>query len=133
MSFRPLRDVVAVRPFEPSQRTATGIVLPDIAKQKPEQGEVIAVGPGRRDKHGVIRAPALRPGHRVVFSKGCGHEISLDGQKLLVMKESDILSVVERSLFEAWRHWGGSARPLAAAVLVAAISIAAACALGMVG
>jgi co-chaperonin GroES (HSP10) len=57
MSFRPLHDFVAIRAFEPDQKTATGIVLPDIAKQKPEQGEVIAVGPGRRDKHGVIRAP----------------------------------------------------------------------------
>jgi chaperonin GroES len=133
MSFRPLHDFVAIRAFEPDQKTATGIVLPDIAKQKPEQGEVIAVGPGRRDKHGVIRAPALRPGQRVVFCNGSGHEISVDGQKLLVMKESEILAVVQRSLFEAWRNWGATARPLAAATLIAVIGVAAACALGMVG
>jgi chaperonin GroES len=133
MSFRPLHDFVAIRPFEPTQQTAAGILLPDIAKPKPEQGEVIAVGPGRRDKWGALRAPALRPGQRVVFSKGAGHEISTNNGKLLVMKESEILSVVQRSLFEAWRNWGAPARPLAAAALVAVIGVAAACALGMVG
>ena len=133
MSFRPLCDFVAVRPFEPSQKTATGIVLPDIAKQTPERGEVVAVGPGRRDKHGVLRASTLRPGQRVVFCKGSGHEITVNGQKLLVMKESDILTVVQPSLFEAWRHWGATARPLAAAALVAAIGVTAACAWGLAG
>lgn len=75
---------------------------------------------------------ALRPGQRVIFSKGSGNEISVDGQKVLVMKESEILAVVQRSLFEAWRNWGATARPLAATALVTAISVAAAYALEIV-
>ena len=95
MNFRPLHDRVVIRRLEAEERTAGGIIIPDTAKEKPMEGEVIAVGPGARDEHGQIVAPDVKAGDRILFGKWSGTEIKLDGQDLLIMKESDVLGVLE--------------------------------------
>jgi chaperonin GroES len=95
MQFRPLHDRVVVRRIEDDERTPGGIIIPDTAKEKPQQGEVIAVGPGARDEKGVVQPLDVKAGDRVLFAKWSGSEVKLDGEELLIMKESDILGVLE--------------------------------------
>jgi chaperonin GroES len=95
MQFRPLHDRVVVRRIEEDERTAGGIIIPDTAKEKPQQGEVIAVGPGARDEKGVIQPLDVKAGNRVLFGKWSGTEVKIDGEELLIMKESDIMGVLE--------------------------------------
>ena len=97
MKFRPLHDRVAVRRVKEEQKTKGGIIIPDTAKEKPMQGEVLAVGPGARDERGELVAPGVKPGDRVLFGKWSGTEVRIDGQDLLIMKESDIMGVLEQS------------------------------------
>lgn len=95
MAFRPLHDRVVVRRIDAEEKTAGGIIIPDTAKEKPSQGEVVAVGPGARNEKGEIVALDVKPGDRVLFGKWSGTEVKIDGQDLLIMKESDILGVIE--------------------------------------
>ena len=94
MKFRPLGARVVVRRIKEDQKTAGGIIIPDTAKEKPSQGEVIAVGPGGRDEAGKLIPIDIQVGDRVLFGKWSGTEVKIDGQDLLIMKESDILGVV---------------------------------------
>ncbi len=95
MKFRPLHDRVVVKRIEEDTKTTGGIIIPDTAKEKPQQGEVIAVGPGARDEAGKIVPLDVKAGDRVLFGKWSGTEVKIDGQELLIMKESDILGVLE--------------------------------------
>ncbi len=95
MKFRPLHDRVVVRRLEQEERTAGGIIIPDTAKEKPQQGEVIAVGPGARNEKGEIVALDVKAGDRILFGKWSGTEVKIDGQEYLIMKESDIMGVLE--------------------------------------
>ena len=95
MGFRPLHDRVLVRRVEENTKTAGGIIIPDTAKEKPSQGEVVAVGPGARDEAGNLVALDVKVGDTVLFGKWSGTEITLDGEELLIMKESDIMGVLE--------------------------------------
>src|SRR5262245_59944058 len=95
MNFPPLHDRVVVRRVEEETKTAGGIIIPDTAKEKPMQGEVIAVGPGARDEQGRIVPLDVKKGYRVLFGKWSGTEVKIDGVDLLIMKESDILGVIE--------------------------------------
>jgi len=95
MKFRPLHDRVVVRRVESDARTAGGIIIPDTVKEKPQEGEVIAVGPGARDEQGKIVALDVKVGDRILFGKWSGTEVKLDGEDLLIMKESDIMGVIE--------------------------------------
>jgi len=95
MKFRPLHDRVVVRRIEEDERSKGGIIIPDTAKEKPQQGEVVAVGPGARDERGVVQSLDVKAGDRVLFGKWSGSEVVIDGEELLVMKESDILGVLE--------------------------------------
>ncbi|PVE21117.1 co-chaperone GroES [Microvirga sp. KLBC 81] len=97
MTFRPLHDRVVVRRIEAEEKTAGGIIIPDTAKEKPQEGEVVAVGPGARDENGKIVALDVKAGDRVLFGKWSGTEVRIDGQDLLIMKESDIMGVIEHS------------------------------------
>jgi chaperonin GroES len=95
MLFRPLHDRVVVKRIEAEEKTAGGIIVPDTAKEKPQQGEVIAVGPGGRDETGKLIPIELELGDRVLFGKWSGTEVKLDGEEYLIMKESDIMGVLE--------------------------------------
>jgi chaperonin GroES len=95
MAFRPLGDRVLVKRVEEEEKTKGGIIIPDTAKEKPQEGEVIAVGPGARDESGKIQPLDVNVGDRILFGKWSGTEVKLDGQDLLIMKESDILGVLE--------------------------------------
>ena len=95
MKFRPLHDRVVVRRVEEDTKTAGGIIIPDTVKEKPQQGEVIAVGPGARDEAGKVVPLDVKAGDRVLFGKWSGTEVKIDGEELLIMKESDILGIVE--------------------------------------
>ena len=95
MQFRPLHDRVVVRRIEEDERTPGGIIIPDTAKEKPQQGEVIAAGPGARDEKGVVQPLDVKAGDRILFGKWSGTEVKIDGDELLIMKESDILGVLE--------------------------------------
>ena len=97
MKFRPLHDRVVVRRVTSDEKTKGGIIIPDTAKEKPQEGEVVAVGPGARDDQGKINALDVKAGDRVLFGKWSGTEVTLDGEELLIMKESDILGIVEGS------------------------------------
>jgi len=94
MKFRPLHDRVVVRRIEQEAKSKGGIIIPDTAQEKPQEGEVLAVGPGVRDDHGHVNALDVKVGDRILFGKWSGSEIKLDGDELLVMKESDILGVI---------------------------------------
>ena len=96
MKFRPLHDRVVVRRVEEDTKSAGGIIIPDTAKEKPSQGEIIAVGPGARNEQGQIVALEVKAGDRVLFGKWSGTEVKIDGQDLLIMKESDILGILEK-------------------------------------
>ena len=95
MKFRPLHDRVVLRRIEEDERTPGGIIIPDTAKEKPQQGEIIAVGPGGRDESGKLIPIDLKVGDTVLFGKWSGTEVKIDGQDLLIMKESDIMGVIE--------------------------------------
>ena len=95
MNFRPLHDRVVVRRIEAEEKTAGGIIIPDTAKEKPQEGEVVAVGPGARNEKGELIALELKAGDRILFGKWSGTEVKIDGEDLLIMKESDILGVIE--------------------------------------
>jgi chaperonin GroES len=95
MQFRPLHDRVVVRRIEEDDRTPGGIIIPDTAKEKPQQGEVVAAGPGARDEKGQIQPLDVKAGDRILFGKWSGTEVKIDGEELLIMKESDILGVLE--------------------------------------
>ena len=95
MAFRPLGDRVLVRRVEEEQKTKGGIIIPDTAKEKPQEGEVVAVGPGARDETGKLVPIELKAGDRILFGKWSGTEVKLDGEDLLIMKESDILGVLD--------------------------------------
>ena len=95
MKFRPLHDRVLVRRIEEDARSAGGIIIPDTAKEKPSQGEIVAVGPGARNEDGKQVALDIKKGDRVLFGKWSGTEVKIDGEELLIMKESDILGVLE--------------------------------------
>src|SRR6186713_1894254 len=95
MAFRPLHDRVLVRRIEADEKTVGGIIIPDTAKEKPQEGEVIAVGPGVRDESGKLIELDVKVGDRILFGKWSGTEIKLNGEDLLIMKESDIMGIVE--------------------------------------
>jgi chaperonin GroES len=95
MNFRPLHDRVLVRRVESEEKTRGGIIIPDTAKEKPQEGEVIAVGPGARDEAGKLVPLDVKAGDRILFGKWSGTEIKLDGEDLLVMKESDVMGILE--------------------------------------
>jgi len=97
MKFRPLHDRVVVRRVDEDEKTPGGIIIPDTAKEKPMQGEVIAVGPGARDESGKVVPLDLQTGDRVLFGKWSGTEVTIDGEELLIMKESDVMGVLEGS------------------------------------
>jgi len=97
MAFRPLHDRILVRRTEADEKTARGIIIPDTAKEKPQEGEVLAVGPGRRDDSGKLNELDVRVGDRILFGKWSGTEIRLDGQDLLVIRESDVMGVLEQA------------------------------------
>ena len=95
MAFRPLGDRVLVKRVEEEEKTKGGIIIPDTAKEKPQEGEIIAVGPGARDDSGKIQPLDVKAGDRILFGKWSGTEVKIDGKDLLIMKESDVLGVVE--------------------------------------
>ena len=95
MKFRPLHDRVVVRRIESEEKTAGGIIIPDTAKEKPQEGEIIAVGPGGRDEAGKLIPLDVKVGDRILFGKWSGTEVKLDGQEYLIMKESDVMGVIE--------------------------------------
>ena len=95
MKLRPLQDRVLIRRVDPEAKTAGGIIIPDTAQEKPMEGEVVAVGPGARDEDGKRQPLDVKSGDRVLFGKWSGTEIKLDGEDLIIMKESDILGVIE--------------------------------------
>ena len=97
MKFRPLHDRVVIRRIEGEDKTKGGILIPDTVKEKPQEGEVVAVGPGARDESGKLIALAVTAGDRVLFGKWSGSEVKIDGKDLLIMNESDILGVIERA------------------------------------
>ena len=97
MKFRPLHDRVLVRRIETDEKTAGGIIIPDTAKEKPHEGEVVAVGPGARDEGGKLVPLDLKVGDRILFGKWSGTEVKLNGEDLLIMKESDVLGVIEHT------------------------------------
>jgi chaperonin GroES len=96
MKFRPLHDRVVVRRVEQETKSAGGIIIPDTAAEKPQQGEVVAVGPGSRDESGKLIEIDLKKGDKVLFGKWSGTEVKIDGQDLLIMKESDVMGVLEK-------------------------------------
>jgi chaperonin GroES len=95
MKFRPLHDRVVVRRLEAEEKTAGGIIIPDTAKEKPMEGEVIAVGPGARDEAGKLVPLDVKDGDRILFGKWSGTEVKLDGEELVIMKETDIMGIIE--------------------------------------
>ena len=97
MHFRPLHDRVVVRRIDAEEKTAGGIIIPDTAKEKPQEGEIVAAGPGARNEQGQLLPLDVKPGDRVLFGKWSGTEVKLEGQDLLIMKESDLLGVVDKT------------------------------------
>src|SRR2546423_12835885 len=96
MKLRPLQDRVLIRRVEPETKTAGGILIPDTAQEKPAEGEVVAVGPGIRDEHGELHPLDVKPCDRVLFGKWSGSEVKLDGEELMIMKEGDLMGVVDQ-------------------------------------
>ena len=97
MKFRPLHDRVVVKRIDADQKTAGGIIIPDTVQEKPQEGEVVAVGPGTRNERGELVPTELRAGDRVLFGKWSGTEVKIDGEDLLIMKESDVMGVIENT------------------------------------
>ena len=100
MKFRPLHDRVVVRRLEEESKSAGGIIIPDTAKEKPMKGEIVAAGPGARNEKGDIQALDVKAGDQILFGKWSGTEVKIDGEELLIMKESDILGIIEGSAAE---------------------------------
>jgi chaperonin GroES len=98
MSFRPLHDRILVRRVESEEKTKGGIIIPDTAKEKPQEGEVVAVGPGARNEAGQIQALDVKAGDRILFGKWSGTEIKINGEDLLIMKESDVMGIIEAQI-----------------------------------
>ena len=98
MAFRPLHDRILVRRIEADEKTAGGIIIPDTAKEKPQEGEVVAVGPGARDESGKLIELDVKVGDRILFGKWSGTEIKLDGEDLIIMKESDVMGVIDQTV-----------------------------------
>jgi len=96
MKFRPLHDRVAVKRLESDQKTKGGIIIPDTAKEKPQEGMIIAVGPGGRDESGVVVPLDVKAGDHILFGKWSGTEIKIDGEEFLIMKESDVMGIIEK-------------------------------------
>ena len=103
MAFRPLHDRVVVRRVEEESRSAGGIIIPDTAQEKPSQGEVVATGPGARDEQGALVPLTVKAGDRILFGKWSGNETKIDGEELMIMRESDIMAVLEKA--------GGKVKP----------------------
>jgi len=125
MKFRPLHDRVVVRRVDAEEKTAGGIIIPDTAKEKPQQGEVLAVGPGKRDETGKLVPLDVKAGDQILFGKWSGTEVKVDGEDLLIMKEDDIMGVVEgaakgKGAGSTSRRAGALAATLALGVLIAA-------------
>ena len=125
MKFRPLHDRVVVRRVDAEEKTAGGIIIPDTAKEKPQQGEVLAIGPGKRDETGKLLPLDVKAGDQILFGKWSGTEVKVDGEDLLIMKEDDIMGVVEgaghsKSSGSTARRAGAIAAVVAMGVLVAA-------------
>jgi chaperonin GroES len=97
MKFRPLQDRVLIRRLEGEEKTAGGIIIPDTAKEKPMEGEVVAVGPGTRSEDGKLHPLDVKAGDRVLFGKWSGTEVKIDGEELVIVKESDVLGIIESS------------------------------------
>ncbi|GEC57016.1 chaperonin GroES [Bradyrhizobium japonicum] len=97
MHFRPLHDRVLVRRLDAEEKTAGGIIIPDTAKEKPQQGEIVATGPGARNEQGQLVQLDVKPGDRVLFGKWSGTEVKIDGEEFLIMKESDLLGVIDKA------------------------------------
>ena len=97
MGFRPLHDRVVIRRVEAEEKSAGGIIIPDTAKEKPMEGEVVAVGPGARGEDGKLQPLDVKAGDRVLFGKWSGTEVKLDGEDLMIMKESDIMGIIDRA------------------------------------
>ncbi|MGJ4929695.1 co-chaperone GroES [Bradyrhizobium sp. HKCCYLS2038] len=95
MHFRPLHDRVLVRRIDADEKTKGGIIIPDTAKEKPQEGEIVAAGPGARNEQGQLVALDVKPGDRVLFGKWSGTEVKIDGKDLLIMKESDLLGIID--------------------------------------
>jgi chaperonin GroES len=95
MNFRPLHDRVLLRRLEQEERTPGGVIIPDTAKEKPMEGEVVAVGPGARDEKGAVQPLDVKAGDRVLFGKWSGTEVRIDGEEFLIMKEADIMGIIE--------------------------------------
>jgi chaperonin GroES len=98
MKFRPLHDRVVVRRLNAEEKTAGGIIIPDTAKEKPMEGEIVAAGPGARNEAGALVALDVKAGDRILFGKWSGTEVKIDGEELLIMKESDIMGIIEGSV-----------------------------------
>ena len=98
MKFRPLHDRVVVRRVDSDEKTKGGIIIPDTAKEKPMEGEIVAVGPGARSEDGQIHPLDVKAGDRVLFGKWSGTEVKLDGEELIIMKESDVMGIIEGSV-----------------------------------
>jgi chaperonin GroES len=126
MKFRPLHDRVVVRRIDAEEKTAGGIIIPDTAKEKPQQGEVLAVGPGKRDETGKLVALDVREGDQILFGKWSGTEVKIDGEDLLIMKEDDIMGVVEGAAAKSKGSASSATRragAIAAAVALFALAV----------
>ena len=109
MKFRPLHDRVVVRRIDAEDKTKGGIIIPDTAKEKPQEGEIIAAGPGARDESGKIVPLDVKAGDRILFGKWSGTEVRIDGEDLLIMKESDIMGIVEQTIAKKIKNLVGAA------------------------
>jgi chaperonin GroES len=125
MKFRPLHDRVVVRRIDAEEKTAGGIIIPDTAKEKPQQGEVLAVGPGKRDETGKLIAPDLKEGDQILFGKWSGTEVKIDGEDLLIMKEDDIMGVVEGAAAKSKGSGASTTRRVGAIAAVLALGLLA--------
>ncbi len=121
MKFRPLHDRVVVRRIDAEEKTAGGIIIPDTAKEKPQQGEVLAVGPGKRDETGKLVALDVKGGDQILFGKWSGTEVKVDGEDLLIMKEDDIMGVVESA--RKATSTGSASRKVGAVAAVVALGL----------
>jgi len=125
MKFRPLHDRVVVRRIDAEEKTAGGIIIPDTAKEKPQQGEVLAVGPGKRDETGRLVALDMREGDQILFGKWSGTEVKVDGEDLLIVKEDDIMGVVEGAAAQSKGSGASTARRVGAIAAVLALGLLA--------
>ena len=125
MKFHPLHDRVVVRRIDAEEKTAGGIIIPDTVKEKPQQGEVLAVGPGTRDETGRLIALDLKEGDRILFCKWSGTEVKIDGEDLLIMKEDDIMGVVEGAAAKSKHSGASTTRRVGAMAAVLALGLLA--------